>query len=351
MIRTVQINIGLLAVFVLLLEGIFGHWFSERPALPYHVPRNDYYEMEVRDLYPGRDKVTYSRDQWGLRGSFGTPGNVHVLTIGGSTTDQFYIDDSETWQEQMMRQFAESGLSLPVANAGLDGQSSIGHILAMQAWLSQIPGLRPKIVLFLVGLNDIAVEAREKSDAILADTPVKSFAAQIADRSAIWRLYRAIRGALAAHRYKLAHGSWTVPPDVKWSRIDKTISVERRRLLDAYAKRLHHLAQLTFDWGAQPAFVTQPRMDSRPDGDDGFLVVDGNESARLTVLYNLRTIATCRSIAGAMCLDLAADLRFTPEDFYDSAHYTPTGARKIGVHLAEEIMLRSGSQETRMTPH
>ena len=45
----------------------------------------------------------------------------------------------------------------------------------------------------------------------------------------------------------------------------------------------------------------------------------------------------CAGEGLATCLDLAAELRFEPGDFYDYEHNTPQGARKIGQWLAGKL--------------
>jgi hypothetical protein len=51
--------------------------------------------------------------------------------------------------------------------------------------------------------------------------------------------------------------------------------------------------------------------------------------------YNAELLAFCREV-DAICIDLAGELVFDLQDFYDAIHTTPSGSRKIGEFLANE---------------
>jgi hypothetical protein len=48
---------------------------------------------------------------------------------------------------------AQNGAGLTVANAGVDGQSTVGHIMNFKWWFPNIPRLAPDYILFYLGLN------------------------------------------------------------------------------------------------------------------------------------------------------------------------------------------------------
>ena len=53
-------------------------------------------------------------------------------------------------------------------------------------------------------------------------------------------------------------------------------------------------------------------------------------------MFNETTLAVCRDLA-VLCLDLARELDFDREDFYDHIHTTPSGSRKIGDYLYDRL--------------
>jgi len=110
-------------------------------------------KFDVSQLYyrPGSSVVYYRRDASGYRG-FDRDSRPILLTIGGSTTDQKYVSDNETWQFVLE---AELGNKINVVNAGVDGQSTFGHLVSVRDWhSSEFKGGKVHGILFYFGVND-----------------------------------------------------------------------------------------------------------------------------------------------------------------------------------------------------
>ena len=75
-----------------------------------------------------------------------------LVTIGGSTTECLFISDGKTWTDVLARRLARTWPDAWVNNAGLDGQSSYGHLILLRDF---IVALKPKVAVFLIGVNDI----------------------------------------------------------------------------------------------------------------------------------------------------------------------------------------------------
>ena len=72
---------------------------------------------------------------------------------------------------------------------------------------------------------------------------------------------------------------------------------------------------------------------------DGTIQAINRESVRWQAVqrfYNETLMNTCRSVR-ALCIDLASEIKFAPEDFSDLLHTTASGSRKIGVLLADKL--------------
>ena len=77
--------------------------------------------------------VTHTKNSLGFRGpeppGAGTPA-LRIITVGGSTTECFYISDGKTWPDLLLQHArATLGPQVWLNNAGLDGHSTRGHIL------------------------------------------------------------------------------------------------------------------------------------------------------------------------------------------------------------------------------
>jgi lysophospholipase L1-like esterase len=353
------VNAAVLAVGVVILELIFGGWLGGGdPLFDFSRPRNVKWSFAV----PWRpDGALYSRDAYGLRGLDGEPSDVFILTMGGSTTDQRYLADEETWQEALQRRLNGSGGSFDVVNAGIDGQSSVGHIKNFSQWINRIPGLQARYVLFYLGINDFYISADNRYDSDLA----KRSLSKLANKSAIVSAFRVAREAL---RGTSADDAVDRRPGHSFGGIDASTYVAERKLASccadptvveavaALGERVAVLARLARDFGAEPIFVTQ-RSALWYARDGKVFGAPALQYGHPSILKNLGTItgadrhdleayqaeaimAACRA-ADATCIDLFAEIEFDIEqDFYDDLHTTPAGAERIARFLARKLKQR-----------
>jgi hypothetical protein len=297
-------------------------------------------------------EFVYRRDAMGFRGSGVDPARIGILTIGGSTTNQLYLPEEATWQAVLERSLRQVGHDVVVANAGIDGQSTVGMIADLNLWLPNVPHLKPRLVLAYVGINDVykvgATSAQatgeDESRQILRDSlQFSGFTKELEKRSALVRLWDTVAGSLQASQARLRHqaidfaaAQWTDQPAQPVWRPDQ-LEVN----LAAYEGRLVRIAGLIRGLGATPVFVTQTRADYRLEngrfigikGADG---PNGVDRGRALTRFNAATMEVCRGWQ-VTCLDLATELRFTEGDFYDYEHNTPPGAEKIGKWLARKL--------------
>jgi len=347
--RLVAVNLGLLLAGMIVVELIFGGWVFGENYGTLVIPKNVTRVFDVEKLYGG-GRILYKRDAHGLRGRYESLAAIDILAIGGSTTNEIFIDDDATWTAVIAREFKAAGHPVTVVNAGVDGQSTIGNLKNFDLWFPKIPGLRARYVLALLGVNDAAVV--ESGEDVLTGPlrlskqdrmvdllrPIRQY---LINNSALYALFRNLRGMLRARDAKLIHGTnsyagtqWrapSTPPDIERK------ARELKRGLDYYGQRLRELTRRIRDFGAEPIYVTQHRPSYRVRdgrvlgrvGADG--KVDLSEYETLMAV-NGRTMAVCRDVK-AICIDLASELFFDDGDHYDEVHTSPKGSEKIGKHL------------------
>jgi hypothetical protein len=142
---------------VIVLELSFGTWLSSNPwerALALNILVNRTLTFDAGSLYDDGGLVAYTRDSHGLRGQYERPELITILTLGGSTTDQRYISDGQTWQDELQRQLRAAGRPATVANAGVDGHTTYGQIASHAYWFRLIPRLKPAYTILYIGIND-----------------------------------------------------------------------------------------------------------------------------------------------------------------------------------------------------
>jgi lysophospholipase L1-like esterase len=359
------VNAAVLGVGLVVLELIFGGWVHAGRLDGLNLICDTAIEYRLHGLYPSdSDTALYTRDAWCLRGGPDRAGEIDLLTMGGSTTDQRYIADGATWQDVLQEELRRSGSPVRVANAGVDGQSTYGHLESLEHWLPAIDGLRPRWILFYVGVNDLFKSADFADDRLLDEPDPTAPLHQrlkrvIRKRSALYQLYRTVRGVVRAHAYGLDHRyadpfageGWVEAPLVA----DPAGVLAPQR--EAYARRLRRLCERTRALGATPIFVTQPSRVFKLEGGRirgtaktlavGDLRFNGVDYYRFLEVFNATTLEVARE-CGAQGLDLAKELAFDPEaDFYDRVHNTPSGARRIGRYLYAKLRPVLASAEGR----
>jgi hypothetical protein len=348
-LRVLGVNLGLLLAGCLVLELGFGSWLVDRRISNLNLLRDRLLVHDVSSLYDhGGEPVVYRRDAYGLRGGYSSPAGIDILTVGGSTTDQKYLSEGDTWQDVLRAGFTRDGRDVSVVNAGVDGHSTRGHLRSFEWWFPTIPGLAPDFVLFFVGINDVHLDSQDEYDRLLRDDPQElsdpSWAALIHERSALFSAWRTLRGLYEAERRGVGHRRIDFT-SVHWVDTPARSRHARRSLARrlAYARRLRALVEETRALGAKPIFVTQLTRSWKPL--DGAIVgtagsddANGVDMYTITSLFNETTLEICRELH-AICIDLARDLRdaFEDTDFYDFVHTTPSGARKIGDYLYESL--------------
>jgi lysophospholipase L1-like esterase len=337
--RLVAINLGLLLAGLVIAELVFGSWIFGPSWGTMNIPRDVHRVFDVSGLYNGPKDAVYSRDKWGLRGAYKTPGAIDILTIGGSTTDQRFVGDGQTWQDYLSRELGGK----VVVNAGIDGQSTVGHLRAFDRWLSQIPGLKPRFVLAYIGVNDAHLQGQQQWDDMASPSLGRRIERYIANHSALAQMVNTIQGTLKARKAHVVHGGTDVArgPWVAGLPPEPGRGTEPA-LLDAYEQRVTALIGRIRAMGAQAIIVTQSRSDYRVTatgqplgrGTPPHSVEFG--SWAMQTAFNRRGMEACAR-AGAVCLDLGGGLTFEDGDFYDWVHTTPSGNRRIAAWLAPHL--------------
>ncbi len=341
--RILSVNIAIFAVGLFCLELVWHVFFADDIRFTVNVLADSAYHYDVAPLYETpHPLIAYTRDKNGFRGNYDRVEDIDILVVGGSTTDQRYIDDKEEWCRLLGDNLKSDGVELTVVNAGVDGQSSFGHIKNFDLWFSKLESLHPQYILFYVGLNDFYKGDNYSFDDLAQNSIFKS--------SFSYYVFRLVKGLVYANTYRMGHHAYdihsqaiTTAPLLE----EKAYQPLMQKRLAAYSKRLKILRKKTQALGATPIFVTQTRRMHWLENDQvrGIDVRYGYEGATyngvdmhyMEGLLNETTMSMCTGRSDTICIDLASELEFSHDDFYDFAHNTPSGAAKIGHYLAKKI--------------
>ncbi len=346
-LRLVGVNLAAILAVLAVAEALFGSWFSGETLGALSVPRLVERRFDTADLYPGGGTITFRRDRYGLRGEYGRPEDVAVLTIGGSTTNERYVDEGRTWTDVLAAEFARAGQNIRIANGGAEGQSTIGHLRSLENWYPHIPGLRPRWVIAYIGIND--QHLRNPDNAAYDRTEASGALARgvqyLANHSALNRARLIIQGMLAARRVAVVHGGLD-PKTLVWRDMDlpdplPPLDPAVEGLRQSYGIRVGQLIRRIREFGAETVIVTQHRGTYRRDGGRLFLAEGGGLNGGLgdwaeTTWFNRAAMEACRA-EGAVCIDLGAEIEFRSGDFYDYVHTTPAGSQRVGEFLYSRL--------------
>ena len=152
-LKIISINFIVFIFFYFILEILTGIYFSPTKLKCSYVLCNKNLIYQ-NTLYSPYQDIFYKKDEYGLRGRFKDVDKIDILVVGGSTTDERYLNINDTWTEKLQNKFnINSNYNIDIVNAGIDGQSSHGHIWNFKFWFNKIPNLKTKYIIFYIGLN------------------------------------------------------------------------------------------------------------------------------------------------------------------------------------------------------
>ena len=306
------------------------------------LPVNIIYNITLPTTVPlsGLDPVVIHRkNSLGMRGPeppADLANRLSIITIGGSTTECFYLSDGKTWPDRLAILLAPSFNGLWLDNAGLDGHSTFRHIVLME---DVIIKLRPKVVVFLVGVNDLA-----RSEAMLPDlrnidsglrisSPL-AFVYCFTKKSEVAGLALAIYRSWQARNMAVDHDFTTAaikPQEAAPTETEVAAELDKNQeSIGGYRKRLDRLIAVANEHAILPVFVTQPSRARPMAGEPAPM------SWRVLDRYNDETRAVAAQ-RGVPLVDLARALPGDPAYYYDNYHFSIAGAEAVGRAVASTL--------------
>lgn len=306
----------------------------------YHI-KNDI----IKTLPP---EVTVTRNSLGFRGpnppsELGS--HLSLVSIGGSTTQNFFLSDDQTWTARLGEELEKSFSSVWINNAGLDGHSTHGHQVLLEDFI--VP-LRPKVALFLVGANDVARGTIDEWDAEnvksgLQTGSAKAFVKSLSAYSEVAALALTMYRSYTAYKAGLLHqqvdfkqqGYLDIPEEEQKKHLAENAT---SAYLSDYQARLKKIVETCRNAGIEPVIITQPLLVGFGTDD-----VTGVDLARIRA-YGPRqsgkmywdVVETYNNVVrnlgreqGVQVIDLAREMPKSSRYFYDFIHYTPEGAQVI----------------------
>jgi hypothetical protein len=308
-------------------------------------------ETIINKINPKLDPVIINtRNSLGFRGPEAPKDwgrELKVITIGGSTTECHFLSDSLTWPYLLGLRLADSVRGCWLNNAGLDGQSTFGHIVMLN---DHVKELHPSVVVFLTGINDMENRGPTFHDKLYERGAYPDFSHWLFNNSEVLNLgLNLFRGITARRFNNTTNGMMVLDSARKLILPDSVMSVRieaQERYLKGYRERLDALADTCLAWHIVPVFVTQPDQfgygrDPLTGADLGAFPVDPSVNGAL--LWAM--LERYNDVVRRMCADRGLQMidlgRLMPKNslyFYDMSHFTHAGAAEVAGLLAPPMI-------------
>ncbi|TKJ41032.1 hypothetical protein CEE37_05035 [candidate division LCP-89 bacterium B3_LCP] len=314
------------------------------------------------DLPGVADTVYTSTNKWGLRGD-PIPDNweslTSILTIGGSTTHCMYLSDDKTWSYQLQKFLRLDDQTAIVQNGGRDGHTTHAHLIMME---EVVPVIKPKIVIMLVGVNDLNIAVRRGYQEV--DNPFKK-------SKLIFQLYSCSRTVQLAFKwYQILVNKVPIVENIDYTHTvnyqpipmddnkpEQDFLSRAESLTNEFQNHLIEIIKIAKASGIKLLFMTQPALYDDTDYWKGIraqwfypekhsIVFSAATEWKLLDILNRKLINICES-EGIACFDLASAIPHSSEYFYDDYHFNELGAKftaeQVYSYIRESNFIKSAT--------
>jgi lysophospholipase L1-like esterase len=306
-------------------------------------------ENQLKELSKG----LYSRDQFGLRGDYGVPQDIRILTMGGSTTNQKYIPDGFTYQDILQAKLSTHfGKPIKVANAGVEGHSSFAHLESLKIWFPLIPEMNPNYIFLYIGINDAGFrdQTNLNHDFLAHGNRIWELKRFLRNYSKFYAFLRKIRNTLLPGKKSPLYASHaeSLPFQFQYQVKELTLNIEEHILKNTeyFEKRLRLILIEIKKLGATPVLISQPHLyvqffDGIEFGLSNVFHYQGIEYSGLDYNVSLDSLSTvminlCNEF-DFLFIDIK-NKKFAKSDFYDCVHMTKQGVRRVGEYIFDEFI-------------
>lgn len=386
MFRQAASKVALMAVSVGISLLVCEFVLSTLSPTQYYVwrPGRSFVTNPRTDIMPGiSGRKRFTINEWGIRGdTFSEDQRYRILAIGGSTTECFYLDDSEAWPYLLQERLnAGTARKVWVGNVGKSGLNSRDHLLTARLLLDQYPKI--DAIVLLVGINDflrtLALDdgyrpspsldslSREQYDGLVRRIfevhPVYHRThLPLYERTHVWERVRKIKRYFREAPYEQEDDGGQY---VRFRAYRQAARIRSRlpdlsASLHEYASNLDAIAALAKERGARPIFLTQPTMwraDLEPElrklvwmgglgdymrrGASDYYAVEA--LAEGVARYNDVLRRVCRE-NDVELIDLDVLQPIDLSLLYDDCHFNESGSRRLTA-VVVDYLLREGRWE------
>ncbi len=334
-LKIVFINLIVFVFLYTLIEIFSGTLFFKNKLNCNYLLCNKEYTFK-NSLYEPYNDIKYFKDEYGFRGREKNIDDIDILVLGGSTTDERYLNFEDTWTERLEKKINTNlGKKLDVVNAGIDGQSSVGHIWNFDNWFAKLDNFKPKYIIIYFGLN----ERKDKSKYDLQYQGFsffeKIFILIKNNHGLTYNLYQYFSLIVNKDEYKkIGH----VKRKSNYEKInieDYVMSKNEKILANKIYNNLEILNNLIIDMQSIPIYITQRSLRWKKKNNE-FFSIPGENYYRNEKLRAETIMKFCKQ-NNVNCIDIFSLIELKEKDTYDLIHLNPIGAEKLSEEIYKKI--------------
>jgi lysophospholipase L1-like esterase len=333
-----------LVLQALLTPWLLGNYITLPPQMHATV---DIRGADLPGLPPGLRHIT--TDERGFRVNprvdYGAKRGLRIFSIGGSTTEELFLDDESTWTHLLQERIAKRRQLAEVINTGVSALRAAHHL----ATLKVVARLEPDLVIFLLGANDwnrhIKDQFEQKHKSWKPVSVRYSALGTVLDARVISPVRRRITGRTWSDQQRVVDG----PKGFPWSKqlsLDRPLMYTFRptEVAAVYAATLREISRECKKSRLTCLFMTQPHAYSETAPAElqslfwmtpleATYSLDFESMTHIASLYN-EFLKSFAAQEGHPLCDLAAGIEPLPRFFFDDLHFTDEGAR----HIADLVL-------------
>lgn len=328
-LRLVTYNFLVFLLLIIFIEATLGYWFKKE-NFGIYMRKERKINWQTTSYFNGKEyKFFYKRNFWGFRGNEFNPKNVEILFEGGSTGNQRFTPENLTIVGHLNKKFSDSNQDEFIYNASTDGKSVTGYINDFKHWFSKIPELKPKYVIFYIGINDRFIDDNFYLDNKISESTIDQVKDYIKNNSIIVDKFKDFKNkyypknTLAYDLNKAdLYDNFTYINFQEASKKHLEIDQTNKNLIKKFNLKLEKLNLIINSKKIHPIFITQ-------------VMFNGLEDKRLFLINNeLKKFALENNY---FLIPLDEMIVFNKDDFFDPIHTTPKGSKKIADSIYPQL--------------
>lgn len=337
--RIVIINFFIFLLLIILIELFFGYWFKNNLKNKLSSERNIYriYNTDFKFL---KTTSTYIKNNYGFRVE-NLNENIHnpdYVFAGGSTINQKFLNFDETVVGILKKNIKNK----KIINAGVDGMSIKGNLNSFEMWFDKIDNFNPKFYVFTLGINDRYMidtfKFRDFIDNLEEANQSDNLRELIESNSFFVTKGRIIKSVLYL-KYGINLGIKNVKKnhvyiernkvefvsfknrEKQYQNLKKEEKIKYENFKKWYLLKLQELTKKTELRNSTPIFINQ--ITGYGHSFESYIIAD--------------TILKHCEIYKLKCINVAEDVDFSFDDFYDESHLNQKGSKKMAEYIFRNL--------------